>query len=658
MFAPLVAKTQAKPTTGEPARGAPQLRGSVPLVGNQAMLARLAKHAVTTQAGLRLAPHAVEADLDRPGLPLEPSVRTFFEDRMSADLSAVRIHTGAAAEASAAAVEARAYTVGPDIVFGPAGYAPSTDDGAQLLAHELSHVLQDQGGVRVLRRQSLSLRNGNQVGDAPSKMGNNKKEDAEPALTRLLHLWAISTETYNDTLNRRWAALGPGDVIPDADLAPLKDAITKAEKPDLANDVANSLLGLNLPKGRGVGDGQVNDPGDLETLQNRLIALGFLAAMKASKVLDNDTKSAVIAFKTQVAEGTLGLQPARPNEIDAGLDKFGGQTITVLGDQITATPGRTKDNPSPTAMTVNKPLSVFQPKQAPPDKNKVSVFFTPASDPTEFVNQQGLRSQYDTSEWILIAVPGLFEEVTPNWITISTAEIEKCLGALMRPSTKIDSLRLAAHSRGHRGLEHTIGKGGMATVNVSLVEKITVFDASYQDLGNAITAQTGMPAAANAAKGGVQLYDVTVANVSGLKGIQIDASRARALFYVRFVQDGLALGKIDPVDIKALRSDPNKNVRDATNRLLAKLPPRGTFSTRNPLPAGMTDIKDFLEKNKGDLALVDDKTDGLSPLVAPADAGDPGLDLGFKFDLNKKDPNRSLSAHHWLAAELAHEAVE
>jgi hypothetical protein len=52
------------------------------------------------------------------------------------------VHTGAAAAAAARAVDARAYTVGSDIVFGHSEFSPGTADGQRLLAHELAHVVQ------------------------------------------------------------------------------------------------------------------------------------------------------------------------------------------------------------------------------------------------------------------------------------------------------------------------------------------------------------------------------------------------------------------------------------------------------------------------------------------------------------------------------------
>jgi hypothetical protein len=76
------------------------------------------------------------------GQPLAESVRSFFEPRFGRDFSAVRVHTGGEASSLARAVEAQAFTVGNDVVFGAARYAPDTAEGARLIAHELTHVVQ------------------------------------------------------------------------------------------------------------------------------------------------------------------------------------------------------------------------------------------------------------------------------------------------------------------------------------------------------------------------------------------------------------------------------------------------------------------------------------------------------------------------------------
>ncbi len=80
------------------------------------------------------------------GQPLESSARAFFEPRFGQDLGGVRIHTNAKAADSARALQARAYTVGSDIAFQEGAYSPSTHAGRRLLAHELTHVLQQTGG--------------------------------------------------------------------------------------------------------------------------------------------------------------------------------------------------------------------------------------------------------------------------------------------------------------------------------------------------------------------------------------------------------------------------------------------------------------------------------------------------------------------------------
>jgi hypothetical protein len=71
------------------------------------------------------------------------------------DFSAVRVHSGPRAAAAAHAVQARAYTVGRDIVFGDGEYAPSTAEGKRLLAHELTHALQQTGAPTRLQRACL-----------------------------------------------------------------------------------------------------------------------------------------------------------------------------------------------------------------------------------------------------------------------------------------------------------------------------------------------------------------------------------------------------------------------------------------------------------------------------------------------------------------------
>jgi uncharacterized ParB-like nuclease family protein len=85
------------------------------------------------------------------GKPLSESERAYFEPRFGADFSQVRVHMDAQADESARAVNARAYTVGRDVVFRAGQYVPGTTEGHRLLAHELTHVVQQQ----LLRKASV-----------------------------------------------------------------------------------------------------------------------------------------------------------------------------------------------------------------------------------------------------------------------------------------------------------------------------------------------------------------------------------------------------------------------------------------------------------------------------------------------------------------------
>jgi Domain of unknown function (DUF4157)/DNA/RNA non-specific endonuclease len=115
-----------------------------------------------------VAPPSVEQTLNSPGRPLDLTLRRAMERRFGHDFSRVRVHSGTVAAQSAREVKAHAYTVGQDIVFGAGQYAPDTLPGRKLLAHELTHVVQQEGGLAagngVARLQRLSFSDVLEVG--------------------------------------------------------------------------------------------------------------------------------------------------------------------------------------------------------------------------------------------------------------------------------------------------------------------------------------------------------------------------------------------------------------------------------------------------------------------------------------------------------------
>lgn len=87
-------------------------------------------------------PPSVNEILSFNGQPLDAGTRGFMESRFGHDFSKVRVHIDARAAESARAVNASAYTIGADVIFGASQYKPGTTTGNKLLAHELTHVVQ------------------------------------------------------------------------------------------------------------------------------------------------------------------------------------------------------------------------------------------------------------------------------------------------------------------------------------------------------------------------------------------------------------------------------------------------------------------------------------------------------------------------------------
>lgn len=85
--------------------------------------------------------------------PLSESTRAFMEQRFGQDFSQVRLHTDKQATEAAAAVKAKTFTAGEDVFFGTGQYSPQTEEGRRLIAHELTHVVQQRmsGSKRISR---------------------------------------------------------------------------------------------------------------------------------------------------------------------------------------------------------------------------------------------------------------------------------------------------------------------------------------------------------------------------------------------------------------------------------------------------------------------------------------------------------------------------
>jgi hypothetical protein len=133
----------------------------------------------------------VHEALRSPGEPLDSATMAFFGPRFMHDFTGVRVHTDGIAAAAANALNATAFTVGNAIVFGTGRYSPASNAGNQLLAHELTHVMQQAGrpGSNVLQR-------------APNKQEDPKQQHQQ---------WLEELAKWPESAHKAWKTLNSSD---------------------------------------------------------------------------------------------------------------------------------------------------------------------------------------------------------------------------------------------------------------------------------------------------------------------------------------------------------------------------------------------------------------------------------------------------------------
>jgi len=171
------------------------------------------------------APSIVHDVLRAPGQPLDSESQNLMEARFGYDFSGVRVHADEQAQRSAEATNADAYTVGQDIVFASGRYAPETPAGKQLLAHELTHVVQ-QGSTR---------------SSGPIAMGKTDEHEiaADHTASEI-----VSGEESVSAINRASASLQRQETAPGETTAAPATAPAPAEGPCLEEVVGEDIPSL------------------------------------------------------------------------------------------------------------------------------------------------------------------------------------------------------------------------------------------------------------------------------------------------------------------------------------------------------------------------------------------------------------------------------
>jgi Domain of unknown function (DUF4157) len=199
---------------------------------------------VASQRGHADVPEVVREVLGSPGRPLETATRSLMESRFGHDFSRVRIHTDARAAESAQAVSASAYAVGSHIVFGEGQYAPNVRGGRTLLAHELTHTVQ-QGGANSMV---------NQIGRPEA----SSEQEASQTTERVISGAGGPFPTlHNDTgvVRRHVAAqtkaLTPGDAV-SAESQPEEQGGREPKEAEIKPDICESTVKYFEPMKQGV----------------------------------------------------------------------------------------------------------------------------------------------------------------------------------------------------------------------------------------------------------------------------------------------------------------------------------------------------------------------------------------------------------------------
>lgn len=266
------------------------------------------------------APASVNQTLTSAGRPLDRATRTFMEPRFGQDFSHVRVHSDAAAARSAHDVNAKAYTVGNNIVFGSGSFAPQTDAGRQLIAHELTHVVQQTGGSgAAIQRQP----------DAPVKKDPPKKEPPKTEPPK--------TEPPKDTQPQDYAIiLDPSDRFTTHAQAIAPNAtIIRAQSLD---ELTEKLKALKGPIGTLFFVAHMTDEGDI--LFSSSGVLDFKRAETIADAIKGTVKVESIDFRgCQIAQA-----PAEMNKIRTALKatKIIGSTcfvVTQIADPIKTADG-------------------------------------------------------------------------------------------------------------------------------------------------------------------------------------------------------------------------------------------------------------------------------------------------------------------------------
>lgn len=251
--------------------------GACESCGKEKTSGKLQRTATNSESGNEVPP-IVHDVLRSTGQPLDAETRSFFEPRFEHDFSHVRIHTDARAAESAQAVNALAYTLGRNIVFGAGQYQPESAAGKQLLAHELTHTVQQGRSPQVSASEPLTL---GTVDSPHEREATSIAQNLRPAASHTAAARSVQRKTWTDLpiYEERPEIVGP-NIGKVADYAGV--ALSKADQTNIEQMLSDAKMPAVTP----------------------------LAAVQGAKFLLHDTSSPVSAKRIKelqnIGRGPMG----------------------------------------------------------------------------------------------------------------------------------------------------------------------------------------------------------------------------------------------------------------------------------------------------------------------------------------------------------------
>ncbi|HEV8637604.1 MAG TPA: DUF4157 domain-containing protein, partial [Chloroflexota bacterium] len=257
------------------------------------------------EAGLRLLRHG-------GGQPLPEPLRAFLEPRFGRGLGDVRAHDGPEAAALAREANARAFTVGRHIVFGAGEYRPGVEQGRRLIAHELTHVFQQRGGLHSVQRE---------VGPDRATGGRRPKP---PDLEELRAAFDLRPNAAPPSVLSIALDLLRGALASQTDAERLK-RLTTAEAGAVVRRIESASYTLELAAHRNGGGMDTSWTLTHRAKRQTFVSRSSSAAQQwpgASQGADMETISLTAPPATQLPEATIAsrLAPDRPG-VEAPPDK-------------------------------------------------------------------------------------------------------------------------------------------------------------------------------------------------------------------------------------------------------------------------------------------------------------------------------------------------